>query len=158
MIHRDKMTYKRANCIPKEVLDFFWERILLPAIHEHVDAGSAPYVSLTLDEVCFKAHKGKSKKPGHSKVVPFTMALLRKIQSTMEKTIQDDPNRYANYGSFFFVLECKRVKLWAKASLFNDARSPVKLLLNGIPCLLRLDRVGTGVDLMDRKIALRVVL
>lgn len=87
MIPKDQMTYKWANRIPKEVLDVFWEHILLPAICEHVDAGSAPYVSLTLDEMHFKAHKGKSKKP---------------VQSTMEKSIQDDTERYANFGSFFF--------------------------------------------------------
>ncbi|KAI5990547.1 hypothetical protein F5J12DRAFT_786485 [Pisolithus orientalis] len=50
MIHRDEMTHKRANRIPKEVLDFFWEHVLLPAIHAHADVSSAPYVSLTLKE------------------------------------------------------------------------------------------------------------
>ncbi len=135
MIHRDEMTHKRANRIPKEILDFFWEHILLPAIRKHVDAGSAPYVSLTLDEVRFKARKGKSKKPGRPKAVPFNMELLHEIQRTMEETIRDHPDRYANYGSFFFVLECKGVKLWAKTSLFNDLKSPVDILLEGIPCL-----------------------
>ncbi|KAI6137546.1 hypothetical protein BKA82DRAFT_4023816 [Pisolithus tinctorius] len=37
MIHRDEMTHKHANHIPKEVLDFFWEHVLLPAIHAHAD-------------------------------------------------------------------------------------------------------------------------
>ncbi|KIN94046.1 hypothetical protein M404DRAFT_35452 [Pisolithus tinctorius Marx 270] len=55
MIHRDEMTHKRANRIPKEVLDFFWEHVLLPAIRAHADVSSAPYVSLTLKEVQFKA-------------------------------------------------------------------------------------------------------
>ncbi|KAI6137967.1 hypothetical protein BKA82DRAFT_35141 [Pisolithus tinctorius] len=55
MIHRDEMTHKHANHIPKEVLDFFWEHVLLPVIHAHADVSSAPYVSLTLKEVQFKA-------------------------------------------------------------------------------------------------------
>ncbi|KAG6369921.1 hypothetical protein JVT61DRAFT_13388, partial [Boletus reticuloceps] len=135
MIHRDQMTQKRTNRIPKEILDFFWENLLLPAICKHVDAGSAPYVSLTLDEVRFKARKGIRKKPGRPKAVPFTMELLQKIQATMEETIRGNPDRYANYGSFFFVLECKGVKLWAKTSLLNGSKSPVDVLLDGIPCL-----------------------
>ncbi|KIO05403.1 hypothetical protein M404DRAFT_25525 [Pisolithus tinctorius Marx 270] len=55
MIHRDEMMHKHANHIPKEVLDFFWEHVLLPAICAHANVSSAPYVSLTLKEVQFKA-------------------------------------------------------------------------------------------------------
>ena len=112
------MTHRRANCISKEVLDFFWEHLLLPAIHQHADVGSASYVCLTLNEVKFKAHKGNSKKAGCPRAVSFTMELLKKIQSTMEDIIQQDPSCYANYGSFLFVLDCKGIKLWAKTSLF----------------------------------------
>ncbi|KAI5995352.1 hypothetical protein F5J12DRAFT_785684 [Pisolithus orientalis] len=93
MIHRDKMTHKRANRIPKEVLDFFWEHVLLPAICAHVDVLSAPYVSLTLKEVQFKAQKGgKTKMAGWPKAVPFSMQVLKQIQKTMEAIIQEDPS------------------------------------------------------------------
>ncbi|KAI6137557.1 hypothetical protein BKA82DRAFT_4023828 [Pisolithus tinctorius] len=62
MIHRDEMTHKHANRIPKEVLDFFWEH-----------------------EVQFKARKGgKTKKAGRPKAVPFSMQVLKQIQKTME--------------------------------------------------------------------------
>ncbi|KAI6143823.1 hypothetical protein BKA82DRAFT_4017515 [Pisolithus tinctorius] len=118
MIHRDEMTHKRANRIPKEVLDFFWEHVLLPAIRAHADVSSAPYVSLTLKEVQFKARKGgKTKKAGRPKAVPFSMQVLKQIQKTMEAIIREDPSRFANYGSFFFVLECKGIKLWTKTTL-----------------------------------------
>ncbi|KAN0101312.1 hypothetical protein V8E55_001296 [Tylopilus felleus] len=135
MIHRDEMTHRHANRIPKEVLDFFWEHLLLPAIRQHADVGSAPYVCLTLNEVKFKARKGNSKKAGRPRAVPFTMELLKKIQSTMEDIIQQDPSRYANYGSFFFVLDCKGIKLWAKTSLFQEDTSLIKVLSSGIPAL-----------------------
>ncbi|KAL4061925.1 hypothetical protein J3A83DRAFT_4384674 [Scleroderma citrinum] len=102
----------------QEVLDFFWEHILLPAIHEHADVGSAPYVSLTLDEA-----------------VPFSMRVLQQVQSTMEKIIQKDPSWLANYGSFFFVLECKGIKLWTKTFLFQEEKSPIHALLDAIPSL-----------------------
>ena len=51
MIHRDEMTHRRANYMPKEVLDLFWGSILLPAIRQHSDVDVASYVALTLDEV-----------------------------------------------------------------------------------------------------------
>ncbi|KAI6096131.1 hypothetical protein F5141DRAFT_1067853 [Pisolithus sp. B1] len=135
MIHRDKMTHRRASRMPKEVLDYFWEHVLLPAISKHADVGSAPYVSLTLDEVQFKARKGTKKRPGRPKAVPFSMDVLKKINYTMREIIQRDPLRYANYGSFFFVVDCKGIKLWAKAHLFQDDSSPIDTLLNGIPAL-----------------------
>ena len=69
MIHRDEMTHRHANHMPKEVLDLFWGNILLPAIRQHSDVNVAPYVALTLDEVRFKARKGRKKRPGHPKVV-----------------------------------------------------------------------------------------
>jgi hypothetical protein len=135
MIHRDEITHRHASRIPKEILDFFWEHILLPAIRKHADVGSAPYVSLTLDEVRFKARKGGKRKPGRPKAVPFSLHMLKMIQSTMEEIIMDCSLRYANYGSFFFVLECKGIKLWAKSSLFQGDRSAIETLLEGIPAL-----------------------
>ncbi|KAI6149952.1 hypothetical protein BKA82DRAFT_4354048 [Pisolithus tinctorius] len=136
MIHRDEMTHKRANRIPKEVLDFFWEHVLLPAIRAHADVSSAPYVSLTLKEVQFKARKGgKTKKAGRPKAVPFSMQVLKQIQKTMEAIIREDPSRFANYGSFFFVLECKGIKLWTKTTLSGAVQTPVQALLHGLPAL-----------------------
>ena len=49
--------------------------------------------------------------------------------------IMDDPVRYANYGSFFFVLECKGIKLWAKIIIFEEDKSAIDTLLEGIPAL-----------------------
>ncbi|KAF8122103.1 hypothetical protein EV363DRAFT_1301410 [Boletus edulis] len=102
----------------------------------HSDLGNAPYVALTLDEVRFKAHKGGNRrKQGRPKAVPFTMDMLKKVQSTMENIIRDDPDRYANYGSFFFVLDCKGIKLWAKTSLLQEDASLTNVLLKNVPAL-----------------------
>ena len=133
MIHRDEMTHRRANRMPKEVLDLFWGNILLPAIRQHSDVDVAPYVDLTLDEVRFKARKGCKKRPGCPKAVPFSMVTLKRIEETMKRIIQQDPSRFLRYGSFFFVLECKGIKLWTKTSLHDDPMTPIDALLNGIP-------------------------
>ena len=134
MIHRDEMTHRRASRIPKEVLDFFWKHLLLPAINQNTELANAPYMALTLEEVQFKARKGKSKKAGRPKAVPFTMDKLDRVRSTMEDIIQKDPERYANYGSFFFVLDCKGIKLWTKMPLSEDI-SLTKVLRHNIPAL-----------------------
>ncbi|KAI6030397.1 hypothetical protein F5J12DRAFT_888205 [Pisolithus orientalis] len=75
MIHRDEMMHKHANHIPKEVLDFFWEHVLLPAsVHIPMFQG------------------GKTKKAGQPKAVPFSMQVLKQIQKTMEAIIGEDPS------------------------------------------------------------------
>ncbi|KAI5989786.1 hypothetical protein F5J12DRAFT_786595 [Pisolithus orientalis] len=92
MIHRDEMTHKRANRIPKEL------------IRAHADVSSAPYVSLTLKEVQFKARKGgKTKKAGRPKAVPFSMQVLKQIQKTMEAIIREDPSLICK---LWFLLLC----------------------------------------------------
>ncbi|KIN94369.1 hypothetical protein M404DRAFT_35142 [Pisolithus tinctorius Marx 270] len=63
------------------------------------------------------------------------MQVLKQIQKTMEAIIQEDPSQFANYGSFFFVLECKGIKLWTKTTLSGAVQTPVQALLHGLPAL-----------------------
>ncbi|KAI5985909.1 hypothetical protein F5J12DRAFT_728958, partial [Pisolithus orientalis] len=69
------------------------------------------------------------------KAVPFSMQVLKQIQKSMEAIIREDPSRFANYGSFFFVLECKGIKLWTKTTLSGAVQTPVQALLHGLPAL-----------------------
>ena len=131
MIHRNEMAHRHANCMPKEILDLFWGNILLPAIHQHSDIDVAPYMTLTLDKVWFKARKRHKKRPRHLKVVPFSMITLKGIEVMMKRIIQQDPSWFLWYGSLFFVLECKGIKLWTKTFLHD--MTPIDAPLNGIP-------------------------
>ena len=116
MIHRDELSGRRATNIPKEVLDYFWTHVLLPAIARNVGDVEAPYAALTLPEVRYKSRKGGTRNPkaGRPKAVPFAPAVLQDIIATMAEIIRDDPERLTLYGSFFFVVEAKGIKLWTK--------------------------------------------
>ncbi|KAI6028031.1 hypothetical protein PISMIDRAFT_23207 [Pisolithus microcarpus 441] len=71
-----------------------------------------------------------------SKGSPFSMDVLNKINYTMKEIIQGDPSHYANYESFIIIIiNCKEIKLWAKALMFQEDSSPINALLNGIPVL-----------------------
>ena len=42
IIHRDELSGRRATNIPKEILDYFWMHVLLPAIEENVGEVKRP--------------------------------------------------------------------------------------------------------------------
>ena len=90
--------------------------VLLPAIARHVGDIKAPYAALILPEVRYKSCKGGAHRPkaGRPKAVPFTSAILQDIIATMVEIIQDAPERLTLYGSFFFIVEAKGIKLWTK--------------------------------------------
>ena len=131
MIHRDELSGRRVTNIPKEVLDYFWTHVLLPAIDSNVDDVEAPYAALTLPEVRYKSRKGGARrpKPGRPKAVPFAPQAFQNIITTMEEIIQEGQEQFALFGSFFFVVEAKGIKLWTKTV------SPLESLLMEFPAL-----------------------
>ncbi|KAG6369293.1 hypothetical protein JVT61DRAFT_12632, partial [Boletus reticuloceps] len=135
MIHRDELSGRRATNIPKEVLDYFWTRVLLPAIANNVGDAEAPYAALTLPEVRYKARKGGTRKrtPGRPKAVPFAPKTLEGIMETMRNIIKEDPEKLTLFGSLFFVVETKGIKLWTKSSAQES--NPIQSLISEFPAL-----------------------
>ncbi|KAF9218108.1 hypothetical protein BS17DRAFT_852944, partial [Gyrodon lividus] len=135
MIHRDELSGRRATNIPKEVLDYFWTHVLLPAIAENVEDAEAPYAALTLPEVRYKARKNgtRQRKAGRPKAVPFAPGVLQGIMTTMRRIVQDEPERLTLFGSFFFLVEAKGIKLWTKSSAVQ--KRPLQSLMSEFPAL-----------------------
>jgi len=135
MIHRDELSGRRAVNMPKEVLDYFWTHVLLPAIGHNVGDAEAPYAALTLPEVRYKARKGGSQqcKPGRPKAIPFAPKMLEDIVRTMRKIVEQEPEKLTLFGSFFFVVETKGIKLWTKSSA--EERKPIQALISEFPAL-----------------------
>ncbi|KAF9234754.1 hypothetical protein BU15DRAFT_36660, partial [Melanogaster broomeanus] len=135
MIHRDELSGRRATNIPKEVLDYFWMHVLLPAIADNVDDTEALYAALTLPEVRYKARKSstRQRKPGRPKAIPFSPSVLQDIVETMKNIIQEEPEKLTLFGSFFFVVEAKGIKLWTKSSA--DEKKPIQSLISEFPAL-----------------------
>jgi hypothetical protein len=135
MIHRDELSGHRVTNMPKHVLEYFWIHVLLPAIAENVDDAEAPYAALTLPEVQYKARKNgtRQRKPGRPKAIPFAPRVLQGIMKTMRQIIKEKPERLTLFGSFFFVVEAKGIKLWTKSRA--DQKKPIQSLMTEFPAL-----------------------
>ena len=111
MIHRSPHNGRRMNIMSKDVLDLFWEEIFLPAIYGSSTESSAPYYSESLEEARYK-QRGSS---GGRKTLPISNTAFMDIQRRMKEFILEHADAdCSRYGSFFFVVEGKGIKLLTK--------------------------------------------
>ncbi|KAF8148096.1 hypothetical protein BJ912DRAFT_938529, partial [Pholiota molesta] len=117
MIHRNEYTGRRQTDLPMEVLIWFWNNVVLPALHTVVNLTSRdPFYEYTVEEYIRKragkkAGKNDSLYSGFSKQVdPNTFdALQKKMRDILDSF--DDTQKMDRFKSFFFVVECKGFKL-----------------------------------------------
>ncbi|KAF9218411.1 hypothetical protein BS17DRAFT_871358 [Gyrodon lividus] len=67
------------------------------------------------------------------KAVPFAPGVLQGIMMTMRWIVQDKPERLTLFGSFFFLVEAKGIKLWTKSSAVQ--KRPLQSLTSEFPAL-----------------------
>lgn len=115
MIHNRTNSSRRATRIPLDVIDLFWNEVVLPSISQEAPSSSLPYVDTTVHEIRYKSRKGGSSQPGSQrpKATPVSRVAFERIQKRM-RTLVAGQAMLAPYGSFFFVLEGKGIKLWTK--------------------------------------------
>ncbi|KIJ59094.1 hypothetical protein HYDPIDRAFT_33540 [Hydnomerulius pinastri MD-312] len=134
MIHKDERTKQRASMVPKVIQDFFWDHVLLPAIEENSKCSLKPYLASSVKEANFKSRKGVKKADvGAAKSIPLSDDMLCKVQASMKEIIREDPQRFAHFGSFFFVVEGKGIKLWTTSE--SPKVSPFQMLQDRFPAL-----------------------
>ncbi|KAF9474942.1 hypothetical protein BDN70DRAFT_814888 [Pholiota conissans] len=117
MIHRNEYTGKRETSLPMEVLIWFWDNVVLPALYYVVNLTALePFYEYTVEEYIRKrAGKNPGKKDslysGFSKQVD--PATFSQIQNKMRDILDsfEDTQKMDRFKSFFFVLECKGFKL-----------------------------------------------
>ncbi|KAG1789580.1 uncharacterized protein HD556DRAFT_1446798 [Suillus plorans] len=116
MIHQHPVNGRRITLMPKEVLDIFWDRVLLPSIGDCTDVSWAPYMKHTLEEARYKARGVEGRKGGWGppKTIPLSDDDFRDVQERMEACIRNGEGELSMYGSFFFILEGKGIKLLTK--------------------------------------------
>lgn len=116
MIHQHPVNGRRITLMPKEVLDIFWDKVLLPSIGDCTDVSWAPYLKHTLDEARYKARGRDGRKGGWGppKTIPLSNDDFRDVQDRMETRIRDGEGELSMYGSMFFILEGKGIKLLTK--------------------------------------------
>jgi hypothetical protein len=131
MIHRNPHNGRRMNMMTKEVLDVFWEEIFLPAIYGSSTESNAPYYSKSLEEARYK-QRGSSK---GRKTLPIPNNAFLDIQERMEQLTSEHRNiDCSGYGSFFFVVEGKGIKLLTKDGQGMHI-SPELALRRNLSCL-----------------------
>ncbi|KAG2108245.1 uncharacterized protein F5147DRAFT_652964 [Suillus discolor] len=91
MIHTHLVNGRRITLMPKDVLDIFWDRVLLPSIENSTDVSWVPYIKHTLEEARYKD-----------------------VQACMEDCVHDGESELSMFGSFFFILKGKGIKLLTK--------------------------------------------
>ncbi|KAG2335332.1 hypothetical protein BDR05DRAFT_1006930 [Suillus weaverae] len=129
MIHNRANSSLKATRIPVDVIDLFWNEVVLPSISQEAPNSSLPYVDTTVQEIRYKSRKGGSGQSGSQrpKATPISRIAFEKIQRSMRIRVRDQA-MLAPYGSFFFVLEGKGVKLWTKDGQDGRYNSPYEAL------------------------------
>jgi hypothetical protein len=129
MIHNRTNSSLKATRIPLDVIDLFWNEVVLPSISQEAPNSSLPYVDTTVHEIRYKSRKGGFGQFGSQrpKAIPIPKATFERIQRSMRTRIKDQA-MLAPYGSFFFVLEGKGIKLWTKDGQDDRYDTPYEAL------------------------------
>ncbi|KAI0323641.1 hypothetical protein GY45DRAFT_1264276 [Cubamyces sp. BRFM 1775] len=120
MLHRHEARGTWEALIPFEVQRMFWNAVLLPALRQHAEPGTEAYMPATVDENLMRAGSKDQRKGAHNKAKTVNVQphVLSKLQATMRDIIHDNPD-LSLYGSFYFVLDAKNLKLQTRMSLHD---------------------------------------
>jgi hypothetical protein len=137
MIHQHPTNGRRITLMPKEVLDIFWDRVLLPSIGQCTDVSWAPYLKHTLEEARYKARGADGRRGGWGppKTIPLSDDDFCDVQKRMEARIRDGGPELSMYGSSFFILEGKGIKLLTKDGQRGRFSGPEEALRRNLPDL-----------------------
>ena len=136
MIHRQEYTGRRATYLPLEILVWFWNRVVLPALRFVIDSTSRePFYEFSVNEYSRKRAGKKaagddSLYSGFSKQVdPITfLRLQHKMRDILEEA--SNVQQMDRFKSFFFVVECKGFKLNV---ISNKGETVMKSLKHNVP-------------------------
>jgi hypothetical protein len=134
MIHQHPVNGRRITLMPKEVLDIFWDKVLLPSIGDCTDVSWVPYLKHTLDEARYKAkgRDGCKGRWGPPKTIPLSNDDFRDVQDHMETRICDGEGELSMYVSMFFILEGKGIKLLTKDGQRGRFSGPEEALCHNL--------------------------
>jgi hypothetical protein len=126
MVHRHEYTCRWATLVPYVVQRILWSEVIHPAYVKVMPQTFAPYINFLPDELLFKTRTAKHRRgnPGAFKLAPIPPNLLPTFQSEMRQIIASDPERLGLFGSFFFLVQGRGLKLITK----KDAREAKSVL------------------------------
>ncbi|KAG2028647.1 hypothetical protein BDR03DRAFT_1070843, partial [Suillus americanus] len=135
--HDDAISGKRVTIIPNEVEDIFWDRVLLPSIGDCADVSWQAYMKQSLQEARYKNKGGSGTTGGKGtpKIIPLSNDDFLEVQARMHDRIKDGHMELSMFGSCFFVLEGKGIKLITKDGQRGRFQGPEDALLHNLPDL-----------------------
>jgi hypothetical protein len=132
MMHRKELVPFWDVQIPKLVQCWWLRHVVYPALKIVMRGRNsiAPYVNFTLDEMLTKS----GARPG--KVLPLNHADLSHLQKEMHRIVNgpDVTGNFAQFGSYFFLLDIKGIKLLTTTDDL-DAYDPFQNLKAEFPAL-----------------------
>ncbi|KAG1843493.1 hypothetical protein F4604DRAFT_1596821 [Suillus subluteus] len=135
--HDDAISGKKVTIIPNEVEDIFWDRVLLPSIGDCADISWQAYMKQSLQEARYKnkGGSGTTGGKGTQKIIPLSNDDFLEVQVRMHDRIKDGHMELSMFGSCFFVLEGKGIKLITKDGQRGRFQGPEDALLHNLPDL-----------------------
>jgi hypothetical protein len=136
MMHREEYTGRQATYLPLEILVFFWNKVVLPALRFVIDSTSRePFYEFTVKEYTRKRAGKKaagddSLYSGFSKQVDPTtfVQLQRRMRDFLDQA--SNTQQMDRFKSFFFVIECKGFKLNV---ISNRGETVMRSLKHNVP-------------------------
>jgi hypothetical protein len=109
MKHRNVFTGYWSTLIPSEIQNLWLAEILIPAMKSSSVKGVEEYVNYSLQEWMWKATVNN--KLQMSKTVTFDPVSIRILIENMRSNIKKKPQTLDAFGSFFFVMDARGIKL-----------------------------------------------
>jgi hypothetical protein len=109
MMHRNTFNGHWETLIPSEVQSLWITEVLIPAIRNISVPGVVEYADFTLAEWTWKATVNNQLHPSKSLVLDPRSFLM--LQKEMREIIKDHPHQLDMFGSLFFVMDARGIKL-----------------------------------------------
>jgi hypothetical protein len=130
MIRRDPRTRRMVTLIPQEVQDLWFSQVIIPASELSLKnyPGIAEYLSTDIDHLRWKMGDQRG-----VKTIPFAHDILQNLQTTLRRLISYEPDLLGRFGSFFFVIDSRGLKLLSKQC--DKTLDIYQSLCSTVPCL-----------------------
>jgi hypothetical protein len=128
MIQKHPRRNYMLNMVPLPVQDLWLGTAVIPAAREVFQddfPGTVEYVPWSLEQL--RLSKGGNRGP---KTLPISPDCLVKFQMVLRRRILDNPELLQRFGSFFFVVDSRGIKLLSKQyTLENNPQSAIQYML-----------------------------
>ncbi|KAG9035741.1 hypothetical protein FS837_001843, partial [Tulasnella sp. UAMH 9824] len=130
MKHKSEHCRRAVSIIPAPVQEHFIKKVLLPAVRKVVHPSGESYTQDTLEDLAFKAHTSGS---APKKTIPLDCSQIVALQDAMADLIAGNED-LSIYGSFFFVVDARGIKLWTVDGV-GLGETPLDALYRQFPSL-----------------------